>query len=568
MGTYLNPGNILFQEALNSKIYVDKTALIQYTNEFINTKDKYVCVSRPRRFGKSMALEMLAAYYGKGCDSRKMFQNLKVGQTETKQEEDAFLANLNNYDVLVIDIQGILGSTAYEPGLADELAKFRQRQLQMGASKLAEAKHPMLSAMQQRLIRDICETKDYAKYISAEETSLGNALLSIYKNTGNQFILLLDEWDSIFRNYEEDTLLQDKYIGFLRDLFKNAEMQPVFALVYITGILPIKRYGTQSALNNFKEYTMLEAAPLEEFVGFTEEETLSLYAQYGMDAEKAKEWYDGYQMEGVGHIYNPNSVVESITRKKYKNFWTATGTYISVKKSIERNFDGLKEDVITMLGNGRCRVDVGKFQNDMVTFYSKDDVLTFLIHLGYLGYDALRREVYIPNKEIRDEFVRAIEGKKWSHTFQAVSESEELLAATLRGEEEKVAFCIEKIHESNTALLTYNNENALSCMIQIAYYQAQDEYILIREMPSGKGFADVVFIPRKGVNKPAIVVELKWNKSVETALDQIRDKNYGEPFREYFGEVLLVAITYEKENKKHRCKIEKCRKETNMQKRN
>lgn len=429
MGTYLNPGNILFQEALNSEIYVDKTGLIQYTNKFLNTENKFICVSRPRRFGKSMALQMLAAYYSKGCDSREMFLNLKIGRNDA--EKKIFQKNLNQYDVLLIDMQGILGSVSYRPEVQREVAELRQRLLQMDAIEYTVAKHPLLLAIQQRLIEDIRKNKEYAEFISEEENSLGNALLSVYENTGNQFILFIDEWDSIFRNYEKDTFLQDNYINLLRDWFKNTELLPVFAMVYMTGIFPVKRYGTQSALNNFKEYTMLDAAPLEEFVGFTEAETMALYEEYDMDIEKAREWYDGYQMEAVGHIYNPNSVVQSVVRKRYKNYWTQTGTYLSVKKAIEMNFDGLKEDVIHLLGDGKCKVNVSKFQNDMVTFESRDDVLTFLIHLGYLAYDSEREEVYIPNKEIRLEFVNAIEGSKWRHTLEAILQSEELLTAIL-----------------------------------------------------------------------------------------------------------------------------------------
>lgn len=565
MGIYLNPGNALFQEALNSEIYVDKTALIHYTNKCLNTKNKLLCVSRPRRFGKSMALEMLAAYYDKSCDSRSLFENLKAAHPdaenprEKEKQQKAYEENLNRYNVLYLDIQGIIGSILQGGLIQGELETFRKKLPELKESELETIEHPLLAALQKRIIQDIRNNPEYAEYVREEETFLGAAIRSVYQATRNHFVLLLDEWDSIFRNYEKDTLLQKKYIDLLRDLFKNTELLYPYALVYITGILPIKRYGTQSALNNFDEYTMLDAAPLEEFVGFTEQETLSLYEQYDMDVQKAKEWYDGYLMENVGHIYNPNSVVKSIIRRRYKSYWTATGTYESIKKVIEMNFDGLKKDVVTMLGDGRCKVNVSKFQNDMVTFQSRDDVLTFLIHLGYLAYDAERQEVYIPNKEIRDEFVNAIESDKWTHTLEAIQQSEELLEATLAGEEETVAACLEKIHEENAAILTYNRENDLSCIIQIAYYQARDKYIMFREMPTGKGFADVAFLPRKysAADLPAIIVELKWNQSAETALDQIRQRNYSGSLKDYSGEVLLVGINYDKETKKHVCRIEK-----------
>lgn len=556
MGTYLNPDNVLFHKCLNSKIYVDKTELIRCTNKLLDTENNLICVSRPRRFGKSMALKMLAAYYSKGCDSLNMFENLKIGQ------DTSFEKGLNQYDVLLIDMQGVIGSAMTEAQAQQELAEFYKRLPHMSDYETEKIKHPMLEAVQQRLIRDIRENEEYAGYIPEDETFLGNALQAVYKHTGNRFILLIDEWDCIFRNYEDDRLLQDKYIHWLRDMFKNMELLPAYALVYITGILPVKRYGTQSALNNFMEYTFLSPMKMAEFAGFTEEEVKNLCGEYGVDFEEMSSWYNGYSFKNVERIYNPRSVVCAIENEEFGNFWTATGTYESVKKPIEMNFDGLKEKVITMLGNGRCRVDTGMFNNTMTSLESADDVLTLLIHLGYLGYDAGKKEVYIPNREIRDEFVRAIKGDKWTLTFEAISRSEELLEATIAGDEETVAACIEKVHEDNTAILTYNNENALSCIIQIAYYQAQDEYMLVREMPAGKGFCDIAFIPRTGVDKPAMVVELKWNQDVMTAIDQIRDRNYSGRFQKYFGEVLLVGISYDKDSKgkKHYCKIERIRK--------
>ncbi|MCM1237565.1 MAG: ATP-binding protein [Ruminococcus flavefaciens] len=560
MGSYLNPGNVLFQEALNSEIYVDKTGLIQYTNKHLNTENKFICVSRPRRFGKSMALKMLAAYYSKGCDSRMMFQNLKIASFTTEQDGEkqkkVFESALNQYDVLLLDIQGGLGSASQEDRTQKELEEFYHKLPAMSTAERQQSKHPLLTAMQRRVIRDIRENPEYAEYIAAEETSLGNALLAIYKHTGNKFVFLIDEWDSIFRNYEEDILLQDKYIDLLRDWFKNPELLSAYALVYMTGILPVKRYGTQSALNIFQEYTFLTPLKLAEFSGFTEEEVRNLCVQYDISFEEMSAWYNGYSFKRAGKIYNPRSVVAAIENEEFENYWTNTGTYLSVKKAIEMNFDGLKEDVIHLLGDGRCKVNTATFQNDM-TIRNRDDALTFLIHLGYLAYDSEKKEVYIPNKEIRTEFVNAIQDSKWTRTFEAISHSEELLSATLSGDEQQVAECIEKVHEENTSILTYHYENDLSCVIVLAYYQARDDYQIIRELPTGKGFADIAFIPRTGTEKPAMLVELKWNQNVQAAIDQMKEKNYSEAFQDYFGEVLLVGINYDKKTKKHQCQIEK-----------
>ena len=257
-----------------------------------------------------------------------------------------------------MDIQGILGCVMEENRTQQELAKFYQKLPSMSKLEIQDIEHPKLIALQREVIRDIKKDKEYAKYISEDEKSLGNALLKIYENTGNSFILLIDEWDCIFRNYEQDKLLQDKYIDWLRDMFKNTKRLPVYTFVYMTGILPIKRYGTQSALNNFREYTFLNPLKMTEFSGFTEEEVKGLCEKYDIDFKEMSNWYNGYYFQKVGRIYNPRSVVCAIENEEFDNFWTATGTYESVKKPINMNFDGLKEKVITILGNGRGKINV------------------------------------------------------------------------------------------------------------------------------------------------------------------------------------------------------------------
>lgn len=275
MGIYLNPGNILFQRSLNSDIYIDKSELIRYTNSFLNTENNLLCVSRPRRFGKSMALQMLAAYYSKECDSRKLFENLKLGDFsstakessnpieaawDAKKKAELFEEGLNKYDTLYLDMQGIIGRVLSDPNQAQEIASLSLELSRMSSGQKAFIPHPLLTAVQRRIVRDIRKNKEFAAFIPENESSLGNALQSVYENTGNQFILLIDEWDCVFRNYEDNHFLQDKYIDLLRDLFKNTELLPMYALVYMTGILPIKRYGIQSALNNsifqIKKYGM------------------------------------------------------------------------------------------------------------------------------------------------------------------------------------------------------------------------------------------------------------------------------------------------------------------------
>ena len=492
MGIYLNPGNDGFRRAVQSKIYVDKTRLLEYTNSILDTEQAYMCVSRPRRFGKSITAEMLVAYYDKSCDSREIFQNLEIVQNS---EFDKYL---NKYNVIHLDINS-----------------FRNQ------AKCAEE---AVLHIHQNVIEELKEV--YTVCLNDSEQNLPAAMAKINKIYHTKFVVIIDEWDAIFRENKEDEKAQNAYISLLRGLFKDAPSKRFIKLAYLTGILPIKKYGTESALNNFDEFTMVESDVLAEYAGFTENEVKNLYQQYQMDFEEAKRWYDGYHMSEGVYIYNPKSVVDSIRRKCIRNYWTSTETYESLKSYISMNYDGLKDEVIQMLAGGSCKINPYKFQNDMVSFKSKDDILTLLIHLGYLTYNQMRQEVYIPNEEVRGEFKNAVEETGWDYVVQAIQASDDLLKATWQRDEKAVAEGVDKVHMSNTSVLTYNNENSLSCVIALAYYNAVNYYTLIREMPMGKGFADIVFLPRKASEKPALIVELKWNKSAEGAISQIKKREY------------------------------------------
>ena len=522
MGIYLNPGNEGFKSALRSQIYVDKTGLLEYTNSVLDTEQRYMCVSRPRRFGKSIAAEMLVSYYDKSCDSKDMFQNLKIAKSREFEE------HLNQYDVLHIDVNFIKGLSSSGVETVENIQRF--------------------------VIEELKES--FSEGINDTDCKLPYVLTKINKVYGVKFIIIIDEWDAIFRENKTDEVAQKEYITLLRGLFKDAPSRKFLKLGYLTGILPIKKYGTESALNNFDEFTMVESDMLAEYVGFTEEEVISLYKEYNMNFEEAKRWYDGYHLTEDLHIYNPKSVVDSIRRKKISNYWTSTETYESLKNYISMNFDGLKDAIVQMIAGGKCKVNANKFQNDMISFNSRDDILTLLIHLGYLAYDIEQKEVCIPNEEIRCVFKNAIEGAGWENVIQAITASDELLQSTWRRDEEAVAKGIEKVHMEYTSILNYNNENALSCVISLAYYNAMNEYIIVRELPTGKGYADVVFLPRKNSDKPAMIVELKWNKSVEGAIAQIKEKKYVQALENYQGKILLVGINYDEKKKEHQCRIE------------
>ena len=512
MGVFVNPGNEAFAVALNSEIYVDKTELLTYTNKVMNTLQGYICNSRPRRFGKSITANMLTAYYSKGCSSREMFSNLGISKAE------GFEKHLNQYDVLHWDIQWCM-----EPaGGPEKIVSYISEQT-------------------------ISELKEYYPHILPEKIrSLPESLSRINAATGTKFIVIIDEWDVLIRDEASDVRTQEEYINFLRAMFKGTEPTKYIQLAYLTGILPVKKEKTQSALNNFKDYSMLHAGPIAPYVGFTEAEVQKLCEEYGHEFEKVKRWYDGYQI-GTYHVYNPNAVVNLMLEGEFQSYWSGTASYEAIVPLINMDFDGLRGAVIEMLSGDHVPIDITSFQNDTVSFANKDDVLTYLIHLGYLAYDRTFKTAFIPNEEIRQEMILATKRKKWNELISFQKESEQLLRDTLQMDGDAVAKEIEKIHREYVSVIQYNNENSLSSVLSIAYLSAMQYYFKpIREFPAGRGFADFVFIPKPEFQKfyPALVVELKWNKDVKTALDQIKDRKYPDSVACYAGELLLVGINY------------------------
>jgi len=528
MGSYLNPGSARFRGSLRSQIYVDKTELIERTNAQIGTEQKYICVSRPRRFGKSMAADMLAAYYDRAEDTAELFDGLKISQASSYRE------HLNQYDVLKINMQEFLSAT--------------------------HSMDEMLALLQRRIIAEL--KRKYPEYV--EEPQLMFAMQDIYAHTRRPFIILIDEWDCLFREYKQDKEAQKKYLDFLRAWLKDKDY---VGLAYMTGILPIKKYGTHSALNMFTEYSMTEPGDLAEFFGFTEEEVRALCESYQMNFEEAKAWYDGYGL--VTHsrfgdryysMYSPKSVVEAMLRHKFGTYWNQTETYEALKVYIQMDMDGLKDAVVKMLAGESVRINTGTFANDMTTFATKDDVLTLLVHLGYLTYNSERETVSIPNKEVSQEYVNAISTMDWHEVIRSVEHSRKLLEALWNMDGEAVAEGIDRAHEE-ISILQYNDENALSCTINLAFYFAREYYTIVRELPAGRGFADICLIPRKlHADKPAAVLELKWDKSAEGAIAQIREKRYGNALKDYQGNLLLAGISYDRDSKKHTCVIEQMEK--------
>ena len=522
MGIYVNPGNTEFRRYINDDIYIDKTGLIEYTNGRLGKASRYLCVSRPRRFGKSMAADMLTAYYSKGCDSQNEFSDLAVAEAVTYKE------HINRHNVVRIDIQQFLASRGALDTFIDDIS----------------------AAVIKELIIEFPDCVDLKGM-----TQLPAAFNCLFASQNLRFIFIIDEWDCVFRVAREYPEMQKEYLDFLRALFKGAVYVD---LAYMTGILPIKKYGEQSAVNMFSEYSMTDPRDLGPFFGFTEQEVRRQCETHSLPFELMEKWYDGYII-GDEHVYNPKSVVDALTCRKFKSYWTGTETYETLKAYIERDFDGLKEAIVEMLGGVQVKIDPATFQNDMTSFHCRDDILTLLVHLGYLTYDEDTGAVFIPNQEVRQEFVRSIKnGGKWGGLFDALTRSEQVLESTFRMDGDAVAEGISKARQDISSIIRYNDENSLSFAVFTAYSAAPAYYMKpVREFPSGRGFADLVYIPRRDSGKPAQVIELKWDLSAEGAIKQIKDKNYAGWFDGYSGDVLLVGINYDKKSDRHQCLIER-----------
>jgi len=520
MGQYVNPGTEKFEMALNSEIYVDKSELMIETNRLTRTIQRFVCISRPRRFGKTMALDMLASYYGCGVESRDLFKNLKI------ESHPSFDVHLNQYCVVMINMQEFASETAT---VADMLLK-----------------------LQKDVGQELIEANPDVRY--KDQATLRQVMTDIFLHTKRPFVILIDEWDCLFREYKDNQNAQKTYLDFLRILLKD---QAYIGLAYLTGILPIKKYGTHSALNMFDEYSMIRPYQFINHFGFTEEEVKTYAKAYNMNFDDIEKWYNGYFTDRKTPIYNPRSVKSCLLNQTFDNYWNNTETYEALKDYIRLAFDGLREKVTLLLAETHLPIDTHSFTNDMTTFGMADDILTLLVHLGYLTYNFEAKTVRIPNYEVKEEFITSIKSLKWNNVIDAIRQSDQLLQAIWTKQADAVAKGVEKVHEENTSILAYNDENALSCVISLAFYSAKAYYTAIRELPSGKGYADLVFIPRKQhLDKPALVIELKWDNSVAGAINQIKEKNYLSALDAYKGNLLLVGINYSKADKVHTCLIE------------
>lgn len=519
MGIYLNPGNSGFAETVRSD-YVDKTGLISLVNRSIGTKRKLTCISRPRRFGKSYAAQMLCAYYDKSCDSHGLFAGYRISR------DPGYEKHIGKYDVIYLDMTNILGNTSPE-----KLVDF--------------------------IIENVTQEITEAYPEAGKGNTFDQTLIKCAEYTGCKFIMIIDEWDAPIR---ETPAIEDDYLKFLRTLFKSSgTTSKIFAAAYMTGILPVKKDGKQSAVSDFREYTMIKPRDFGEYVGFTEDEVRELCRKNDVSFSLMKEWYDGYDFKDTGAVYNPDSVMQAIENHDFDSYWTESSVAEGLMEYISRPYHGLTKTIAELIGGVDVKVDTKGFANDLVTFRGKDDVLTLLIHLGYLAYDSEKKSVHIPNEEIKQEFQKAIREVQHFETLKRLEESERLFLDTIEMKEDAVAAQIEKIHLEETAPLHYNREDSLRSVIKLAYYTYREHYLQWEELPAGEGFADIVYLPKHDSDWPALVIELKWNDCTEGAIAQILDKKYPDSLKDYGNEILLVGISYHKDSaageRRHRCKI-------------
>ena len=552
MGDIINPvaGNSFIElaEARNTRIFVDKTDFIAQTNALLNTDGKLLAVTRPRRFGKTVTADMLLAYYSKAYNGQKIFSELKISGN------DSFAEHLNKYDVIYIDMNSIRD---------DYIAYTEDEDLHIkGITTIVDY-------LQYSVIEELKENETYEKLFSKSrkvgKKNLSSALKVISDYTKKKFILIMDEWDLIYRDYCNDTVLQESFIDFLRGLFKGKKGQSNFALAYLTGILPIKKYNSQSALNTFDEYNMLAPGDFACYFGFTEDEVAEIVnsPKCRISSQELKKWYEGYKIRGID-IYNPNSVSKAVSRNECISYWSGTSSNEEVVRLVNMNFDGIKEDILNLIAGGKYKFDCSNFENDMITIKSRDDIFCLLVCLGYLGCEdggGNYRLAYVPNQEIRTALTAIVKTQSWYNSMPVIERSLELFTAIQALDSDKVAGIISSIHNSpNVSLLGYNREEALVfCVIAGLMWCTERDYECFRELQSGKGSDDLVYFPKNNISLPILLIEFKYDSSAVAAINQIKEKEYFSRYREgdYPNDVLLIGINYDSKTKEHKCLIEK-----------
>ena len=548
MGNILNPGNdnsfINLVKARDTRVFVDKTDFLEKTNTLFNTDGKLLAVTRPRRFGKTVTAHMLSAYYSKGYAGQNIFDKLEIANRAS------FAEHLNKYDVIYIDMNTI-------DGLFDGYSNKKQK---------VEGVNDLVDYFEYSIIKELKSSDIFSKCLEKhqiENTGLLETLLAITQDLNTKLIFIMDEWDLVYREYCNDEALQKKFIKLLKNLFKADGGQDCFALAYLTGILPIKKYNSQSALNDFDEYNMLSPGDYAPYFGFTEDEIAKIVESPNckVSHQDLKEWYEGYKIKGVD-IYNPNSVCKAVSRSECISYWSGTSSNEEFVRLINTDFKGIKEDIINLIEGEQVTFSCANFQNDMVTIKDKNDVFSLLVCLGYLGCsdtkNKYRKVAYVPNAEIKAVLMDIVREQNWYERMETIKRSDNLLKAIMELDGTTVARVIQEIHNSSAvSLLDYNDEESLTyCVMTGLLWSTLDDYSYHREDQAGKGRVDLVYEPITG-KMPLILIEFKYDGSAEEAIAQIKTQEYFKRYTGQYRNIIIVGINYSTKTKDHQCLIEK-----------
>ncbi len=500
-----------FMQAVASNIYVDKSMMIEEIMKRTGSYDKYICITRPRRFGKSTNAGMLAAYFTKGYDSGPVFENLSI------HDSSVYGKKQNQCNVIHIDF-------SRRPDLCRNYEDYIMSIIRALKEDLLEA-YPFLSG------------KNYDR------------VADMLRDTKESFVFILDEWDAVF--YEKFMTEDDKelFLKWLKGILKD---QAYVELAYMTGVLPVRKYSSGSELNMFDEYNFMNDNVFDIYFGFTEGEVKELCKKHtAVSYEELRTWYDGYHLFKGGRLFNPRSVNKALTRGICLNYWTETGPMNEIAECIEHNVDEVREDIVKLVAGIPIRIRLDGYSVSELNLDTRDEILSAMVVYGFLDYyDGM---LSIPNGELMEKFQKVLERDSMGEVKAVVERSREMTEATLLQDEDRVAAILEEVHDREIPFLQYNDENALSCVVTLCYLYARDDYRIEREEKSGKGYCDYLFYPRHKKD-PAIILELKVGGSCEEAIEQIKQKNYMQKV-EHCRKVLLVGINYGKD-KKHSCRIE------------
>lgn len=537
MGTYLNsitPYTLYKSESL-SPYFVDKTLMLRELFPYVSAGNRHICITRPRRFGKTIMANMISSFFQKASDSSDVFDSLAISQV------DDYRRYKNQYNVIRIDFSKM-------PRNCDSYTQYIER-------------------IEALLIEDVKEAYPQVKINEAD--AVGDILESVFVQCGEKFIFVLDEWDFIFHRDFINEIDKEKYVAFLSNLLKD---RPYVVLSYMTGILPIAKYSSGSELNMFAEFTMVNSPMFGEYFGFTDDEVDDLYRRYIVECDRQhkeksvtrkglRDWYNGYYTKSGERVYNPRSVVFALQFNNLANYWTSSGPYDEIYYYIRNNISDVRDDLALMISGESVTAKIQEYAATSMNLSTRDEIYSAMVVYGFLSY--LNGKVCIPNRELMEKFDELlVKNESLGYVYRLAKESEKMLKATLAGDTLTMERILEFAHNTEVPLLSYNHETELSAIVNLVYLAARDSYRVEREDKAGKGYVDFIFYPYD-TTADCIILELKVDHTPDEAIAQIIDKKYALKFvpklagqKIYTGRILAVGIGYWKESKKHSCKVE------------